>query len=203
MERTLRPRNRRARPKARTRDRLCAGATALALLAASPAAATSVVHLRLGELADRAGLVFRGTVLSAESGAVVAGGGEIPTVTYRLRLEDAFKGDFSQSKGVVVLTMLGVLKEAPADHGITRLAGFAELPRLAPGSTYLLFTTPPSAIGLSAPVGLGQGAFDLYLSASRQEMVVNGIGNVGLDASIDGPVTYEELADAIRRRVGR
>ena len=65
----------------------------------------------------------------------------------------------------------------------------------------MVFTTPPSSVGLSTTVGLGQGAFKIYRSADRQEMAVNEINNAGLSSTIDGPVTYTTLADAIRQQL--
>lgn len=177
---------------------------ALLLLAASaPVAATTVLKMDLDDLADRADRIFRATVLAVEPGTVPVGGGELPTVTYRLRVDEAFKGEFDaagKEAAVVEVTVVGSLKDSPYQQGdAARFSSLPKAPRLERGGEYLLFTTAPSALGLSTTVGLGQGAFKIYLDADRQEMAVNELGNLGL---FDGPVTYTELADAVRDELG-
>ena len=181
-------------------------ATLIALLlaaAALPAAATTVLHMGLSDLAQRADLIFRGTVLSVEPGTVQAGGAELPAVTYRLRVDEAFKGDFSATKGVAEITMVGTLKQQVQTGTLVHFRRLPELPDLVRGGEYVVFTTPASSVGLSITVGLGQGAFKIYHSADRQEMAVNEIDNAGLSPTIDGPVTYTALADAIRQQLGQ
>lgn len=178
-------------------------AAALVALAAAPAGASMVLKMDLGDLAQRADTIFRGTVLSVEPGTVAAGGAELPTVTYRLQVDETFKGDFSATKGVAEITMLGNLKGEESSGPVTRFSHLPDLPNLVRGGDYVVFTTPPSAIGLSTTVGLVQGAFKVYRAADRQEMAVNGINNAGLTETIDGPVTYTTLADAIRQQVGQ
>lgn len=178
-------------------------AAALVTLAAAPARANLVLKMDLGDLAQRADTIFRGTVLSVEPGTVAAGGAELPTVTYRLRVDETFKGDFAATKGVAEITMLGNLKGEEPGGPVTRFSHLPDLPNLVRGGDYVVFTTPPSAVGLSTTVGLVQGAFKVYRAADRQEMAVNGINNTGLTETIDGPVPYATLADAIRQQVGQ
>lgn len=60
--------------------------------------ATTLVQMNLTQLTDRADKVFRGRVLSIDSGSIAAGGGQIPTVTYKIVVEDSLKGDFAEVK---------------------------------------------------------------------------------------------------------
>lgn len=175
----------------------------LAVMVVLPAGATTVLHMSLTDLAQRADLVFRGTVISVEPGTVQAGGAELPTVIYRLRVDEAFKGDFSATKGVAEITMVGTLKQESRNGTTVHFRRLPQLPNLVRGGEYVVFTTPASSIGLSITVGLGQGAFKIYHSADRQEMAVNEINNAGLSPTIDGPVTYTTLADAIRQQLGQ
>jgi len=69
-----------------------------AFLFASGASATTLVQMNLADLAGRADKVFRGTVLSAKPGTVKAGGGDLPVVVYRLRVDEEFKGQFGEGK---------------------------------------------------------------------------------------------------------
>jgi hypothetical protein len=175
----------------------------LALATALPAAASTVLHMDLDGLSSRAALIFRATVLSVEPGSVAVGGGELTTTTYRLRVDEAFKGAFDgggKEAAVVEVTVVGDLKQkAQASGDLVHLVSLPQAPRLERGGEYVLFTTAPSAVGLSTTVGLGQGAFKIYHAADRREMAVNELGNLGL---FSGPVTYSELADAIRAHVG-
>jgi len=180
-------------------------ALALLLTAATvlPAGATTVLHMGLSDLAQRADQIFRGTVISVEPGTVQAGGAELPTVTYRLRVDEAFKGGELAHKGVAEITMVGTLKQPTQSGPVVHFQRLPQLPNLVRGGEYVVFTTPPSSVGLSTTVGLGQGAFKIYRSADRQEMAVNEINNAGLSSTIDGPVTYTTLADAIRQQLGQ
>lgn len=185
-------------------------AIALLLLLSAQAGATTLLQMNLKDLADRSDKVFRGTVLSVKTGTVEAGGGELPIVIYRLRVEETFKGTFPGDKhaGLVEIRMIGLAKTAV--HGNQQRMGLlADMPRLETGQSYVLFTTRPSAVGLSTTVGLGQGAFRL-LGGGKQEQAVNAFNNVGLNRGLRtlqvpsrGPMSYGQFADAIRSVVGK
>lgn len=177
-----------------------AGAAAiLAALLCLPVYATTVLQMSLDDLATRADRVFRGTVLSVEPGTVAVGGGTLPTVIYELAVEEEFKGQYPAGKNIVTVTMIGNLKGGDRIvNGQRRLASLPEVPRLRMGGTYVLFTTQPSSGGLSTTVGLGQGSFKIYLSPTNEEMAANELNNAGL---FSGPVTYTQLAGAIRATI--
>ncbi len=175
------------------------------LLLAPQARATTLVQMNLADLAGRADKIFRGTVLSAKAGTVRAGGSDLPTVTYRLRVDERFKGEFGDGKNenLVEIRMIGGAKEVEK-AGLRNLSVWRDVPRLERGKAYVLFTTRPSTIGLSTTVGLGQGAFRL-LGSGKGEQAVNAFGNVGLNRGLrkaslpsGGAVSYGELAQAIR-----
>jgi hypothetical protein len=176
------------------------------LIAAAPVQATSMLKMDLGDLTTRAGKIFRGKVISVEPGAIRAGGGELPAVTYRFAVEELYKGEPTQVKGdqaIIEIRMVGDLKkEAATPDGMVRFSLFRDVPRFDEGSEYVLFTTPESAIGLSTTVGLGQGAFKVF-PVDGVEQVVNEFNNAGLDLNGAGPVAYEMLRDRIRALLGR
>lgn len=176
-------------------------AVALLAMAVPAAQAAMVSQMNLGEMTLNAHLIARVTVLDVEQSSVELGGGELPVVEYTLRVEEAFKGsvDTAKETSVVVVRMLGDIKQHDAEGAIRKVSALPELPRLRMGHDYVLFTTAPSAIGLSAPVGLGQGSFSIYTDG-KQEMAANELDNAGL---FQGPVTYAELADAIRNELGQ
>jgi hypothetical protein len=160
------------------------------------ASAAMVMKMGLSDLVGNADKVFRGTVLTKEPGTVFAGGGQLSTVVYTIRVDDALKGDFGSGKdaAVIELTMLGNLKTDVSSGNMKRLSVIDMNPDLNVGSDYVLFTTAKSAAGLSTTVGLDQGLFRIFNNADGGDMTANGLGNQGI---FGGPVSYEELKTAI------
>jgi hypothetical protein len=192
-------------------------AAAMLAAIAAPAGAAMILKMNLAQLTNRADAIFRGEVLSAEPGKISIGGGTLPTVTYRLRVDEAFKGEFEAKENAspeVEITMLGTLKATARSGSQARLSSsLPEIPKLRVGESYVLFTTAPGASGLRSPVGLGQGSFRIYTAANKTELAVNELNNLGLfDGAVsaqraaqgsEGPVTYTRLATAILAQVGR
>jgi hypothetical protein len=184
----------------RIRPRLSIFFTLLLLLLALPGDATTVLRLSLEQMVERAGSVFRATVLDVRGGSIDVGGGKLPTTTYTLRVDESFKGPFEKEGQIVEITVVGSIKSDPVVIGDARkFSVLPEVPRLSIGSDYLLITTAPSAAGLSVPVGLGQGAFSIF-TVDRQELAVNAVGNANLGLS--GPIAYSDLAAQIRAALG-
>lgn len=184
-----------------TRKRVFLGtamALALAAISLTAAAGAMVMKMGLGDLVGNADKVFRGTVLTKEPGTVAAGGAELSTVTYTVQVDEALKGDFG--KPVVSITMLGNLKADVASGNVQRLSRMDMNPDLSIGGEYVLFTTAPSAVGLSTTVGLGQGVFRVFANADGRDLVANELDNHGLFA---GPVQYSELAAAVAELLGK
>lgn len=175
------------------------------LLAASQAGATMLLHMDLGELVQRADRIFRGTVIDVEQSSVTAGGGELPMVVYRLRVEEMLKGEADVAKGdeaYVEIRMVGSIKDEDPQGDLQRFSPFRDVPRLRMGSDYLLLTTPESAIGLSTTVGLGQGAFSVF-SLDKIDYAVNQFDNAGLGLDGSGALPYGDLVAAIKGLMGQ
>jgi hypothetical protein len=186
---------------------------------------TTLVQMNLQRLTGNAGKIFRGRVLAIDSGTVAAGGGQLQTITYKILVEEPFKGEFggSEKQQVAVITMISNKLMKISNGKYERFSPLINMPRLEMGQTYLLFTTQPSKIGLSTTVGLGQGAFRIA-GKPGAETAVNEFNNVGLfrgmqapaktqaapttrtatvsSAADSGPVAYSELAAQIRSLVG-
>jgi hypothetical protein len=190
-------------------------AAMLAVITA-PASAAMILKMNLAQLTDRADAIFRGQVLSAEPGKIAIGGGTLPTVTYRLRVDEAFKGQFEAKENAspeVEITMLGTFKAGARGGNNERLSSsLPEVPKLQVGESYVLFTTAPSQSGLRSPVGLGQGSFRIYAGTDKTEFAVNELNNLGLFGAgpaqraaqgSEGPVTYTRLAGAILTELGK
>lgn len=178
------------------------------LFAAMFANATMVQQMNLGELAFKADKIFRGTVMRVEAGTVTAGGAELATTKYVIRVSEMLKGDATNAAGkdgnFIEITMLGSLKQPETANGLRRVNAFTP-PNLRAGREYLLFTTAPSNLGLSITVGLGQGAFAFVDS----DNVLNEAKNAGLFRDMDaqglpaqGPMPYADLSQRIRTIIG-
>jgi hypothetical protein len=159
---------------------------------------SSVLQLDLKELCKRAERIVRATVIDISPGTVEAGGGKIPTVTYRLRVKESLGGS---PLGVVDLTMVGNIKGDAVTGAVRRFPLFNEIPRLERGQEYLLFTTRASRIGLSTTVGLEQGCFKIF-NRDKTEYAMNGVHNGGLGLKTAGPVEYAALVQRIRELRG-
>lgn len=179
-------------------------------LPASTAHAASVAQFNLAQLTEHAQRVFRGKVVDVVPGSVEAGGGRIPTLTYKFQVEQAFKGEFRTVKGMsfAEVRMIGKLKAVTI--GNVRSVPPSELPTLTTGQSYLIFATAPSAIGLSTTVGLGQGRFEIHGSGAKEtvenergnRMLFKGMNTTPLRATPrDGPMRYSDLAGQIQSLV--
>jgi hypothetical protein len=179
---------------------LCAGLIAATLGTIPRADATTVKHFDLKGITGSAARVFRGTVTDVRPGTVKVGGGELATTIYRIRVIEAFKGDFATFKDITYadVEMIGSAKAEPQKNGARHFSVFRDMPRLERGRDYLLFLTAESSIALSSPVGLAQGCFDIDTSVPS-EPTANRLSNRGLAANIEkGPLPYAELAARVR-----
>jgi hypothetical protein len=187
-------------------------------LAISEAGATTTLKMNLDQLSTRSARILRGTVLSAKAGSLEVGGGQLPIVTYRVRVDEAFKGTFDEVKegaNVVEIRMVTAPKSAGSQDGVRPVSIFRDVPKLVAGQEYVLFLTQNSAVGLSTTVGLGQGCFGI-VHQGKDDVVVNAIGNEGLFEGLSrsaaaapalsagkarGPMAYSEFAQHIRTAV--
>jgi hypothetical protein len=177
---------------------------------ATTAGATTLLQMNLEQLTDRAGRIFRGTVLSVQRGSVEVGGATLATITYRIRVEEAFKGEFPAVKDDLRVVEIRMLTEPKSSStgSVRRVSLLRDLPQLEVGRNYLLFATRPSAVGLSTTVGLGQGTFNIQ-GAGKDETAVNQFQNMDLfrgmasTTAARGPISYADLASRIRALVRR
>lgn len=175
-----------------------------------PLAATTIAPLNLADLVDRAQNIAHVTILGAEPGTVSVGGTDLPTITYEARVEQGFKGEFITKDGMQILefTMIGDLKgDASTGGTVEKLTSIPDLPEFQIGEQYVLFTTPPSAIGLSTTVGLGTGSF-LISGDGDKAVVVNEFDNAGVFAGLpgmpaSGPVSYSALVGQLQTLLGQ
>jgi hypothetical protein len=175
------------------------------------------MQMNLEEMCARAHSSFRGTVLSSTAGKVAVGGGELSVVTYRLEVEESFRGEFETVKGVRIAEIKTLGKQAPVRQGnVQFFSNVPRMPQMEIGRSYLVIATEPSRIGLSTSVGLGQGLFRIFSQGKDDETAVNEANNAGLFRGMTpapaaaavaraaapaiparGPIAYQELARQI------
>jgi hypothetical protein len=117
-----------------------------ALLLPQPALATQVRELSLAEMARSAGPVFSGRVTAVQPDQVHG----LPVTRVTFQVVDGLKG---VTGGATTLTFLG----GGNSGQFTRIV--LGMPTFSVGEDWVMLVYPPSEIGLTAPVGLYQGAF--------------------------------------------
>lgn len=151
----------------------------------------ATVSMNLEQMSRAADSIYRGVVIAAVPGSVKGGGGDIPVITYRLRVSETHKGSPAGSgAGLAEMTMI---RPPTNSLGQPVLEG---LPSLAVGKEYLLFAGAPSKLGLSSTIGLGQGLFLVHASGPGEVKLRNSLNNRGLfrgmsnQLQAEGPVSY-------------
>jgi hypothetical protein len=134
----------------------------LAYLAVVPALATKVRPLNLEELTARAATIFSGTVVATGAAHDPLVGREVVAVTFAVD---------RPVKGARVPTL--TVKLLGGD-------GVPGLPRFRPGEEVVLFLYGESRLGLSSPVGLGQGRFRVTTDKQGRRVAINDFGNESL-----------------------
>jgi len=172
--------------------------------ARAPAATARPVTLEV--LCKHADRILLGDVLSAKNETLLVGRRRIPVVTYRIRVVDALKGKLGEDPGSREVEMQLPARPGAAPSGSGILTYIPGAPRLETGNRYLLLVAPPSALGCSLTVGLGQGCFRV-IGSGESAAALNEFGNAGLletdrhEQPRRGPIRYSRLAERIRETV--
>ena len=134
----------------------------LALAAAFPAAATSVLPVGLDQMVDNAAVAFEGTCTGNRTGRDPATNLVATFTTFAVH--DVLKGEVGATYEI---KQIG----GSVPGGLTyKVDG---VPKFQPGQDYVVFLPGISAAGFSSPVGLDQGRFIITPSANGRE-VANG-----------------------------
>jgi len=135
------------------------------ILGATPAAASQVRPVNLEQMTERAVLIFAGRCL--ETGVVhdAALGREVTVATFEV--ERAVKGD----PGKTVTVRMAVFDDVSGTPG---------RPQFETGAEVVLFLYGESRLGLTSPVGLGQGRFDVVTDKAGRRLALNALANRNL-----------------------
>jgi hypothetical protein len=142
--------------------------------------------MNLDQLAGNAARVIVGTCLGMSESATAEG---IPFTEYSFDVDEVLRGSAGQR---LTVRQFGRPNSAEV-NGYTQVLKVQGMPSYKPGDRVLLFLTAESSIGLSAPVGLFQGAFKVGTGANGDLEAVNSADNVGLFLGM------EELPQAAAR----
>ena len=127
--------------------------------------ATKMLHRNAEELASLANRVFIGVCVSAEEKQ----DGDLYYTEYTFEVLEGIKGINS---GAIL-----VFRQFVTPPGAGKIAGF---PSYENGEKYMLFLREDSKLGLTSPIGLGQGAFRIFTTQDGKEKAINFFGNKGL-----------------------
>lgn len=135
------------------------------LLAPAPVHAARVLPINLEEMVRHAGHVVSGRVTAVQVVHDERVRGQVTLVT--LEVSRASKG---QAGRTLTFRMFGGL----GANGQPVVAG---LPRFDPGEEVILFLHPESRLGLTSPIGFGQGKFVVARDRQGQRVAQNQFGN--------------------------
>ena len=130
--------------------------------------ATRVIPLNLTDLSKEAERIFEGECIALERTTVMDREGkvEIPAVRYTFKVLDAIKGVAGET---LIISQLG---QSWKKDQFQVNADLMSVPRYEVGKTYILFMNKNFGTGLTTPIGLDQGVFDVRAGFAK--------GRVGL-----------------------
>jgi hypothetical protein len=143
-------------------------ALAVALCCVTPLTASRVRPVNLEEMTARADRILSGECVEVEIVRDPQLALDVASVT--LRVNRSLKGAATET---LTLRML-------AGGSDLNSGGVAGVPGFAPGEEVILFLYGESSLGLTSPVGLGQGKFTVLTNKEGREIAVNGFGTAPL-----------------------
>ncbi len=144
----------------------------LALLAAPRLDASQLRSMGLAEMTQRADRVFSGRCTATEVVRDERIGFNVTHATFEV--DRAVKGDVGRT---VTVRILG-----------------SGAPPFELGERVVLFLYPDSALGLTSPVGLGQGKFSIFKNKEGRDRALNAFGNKNLLRGIQAGTGLSPMA---------
>lgn len=131
--------------------------------------ASQVRSIDLEQMTERAARIFSGRCVATEVVFDAAVGSRVTVATFRV--DRAVKGTPGRT---VTIRMLG------ASTGDRMEGDAAGVPAFRVGEEVVLFLYGESALGLTAPVGLGQGRFEIVTDKQGRKLALNDLANKNL-----------------------
>ena len=144
------------------------------LLLGSTLWAGKVRPVNLEEMTDRAATIFSGRCTDVRVVPDATLGTEVTLVTFEV--DRAVKGELGPTHRIRVL-------------GSGERSGIAGMPRFEPGEEVVLFLYGESRLGLSSPVGLGQGKFVVGADKQGRRLALRELG---------GEMLFDGVAPGLR-----
>ena len=184
---------------------LALGAACIMFFSAPTEAHHAVMRSNLEEMTVAADRVFQGKCIAINETDRMIAQGMMAVTDYTFQVERAIKGNLP---AVVTFTQLGhAARAATGKGGEITMHGQAVTPgsflhgmsQYVVGERMILFLVPESQSGkLTHPVGLDQGAFHVTTLGTGEQMIRNGINNLGLfTAPYTGTTLTREQATTI------
>ena len=161
-------------------------ALTVALCCLPPLLASRVRPINLEEMIVRADRIVSGEVLRVEIARDPELALDVASVT--LRVTRSLKGAAAETHTLRILA-------GGSDPGSSGAAG---VPGFAPGEKVILFLYGESPLGLTSPVGLGQGKFTVLTNKEGREIAVNGFGTAPLFRNLS-PEALTRLGDQVEQ----
>ncbi len=153
------------------------------VMAVGSAFATKMLHRNAQELATKADRVFIGVCVSVAENR----DGNMIYTEYTFEVLENIKGVGS---GTIVFRQFGRTK------GVGSVIG---MPFYDNDKKYLMFLHGDTQLGLTSPIGLGQGAFHVIKKDDGSEVAINAFHNRGLFHRMDSKLTKTTLNAAETR----
>lgn len=152
-----------------------------------------VLRLNLEQLTSLSDRIFVGRCLEVKP-AKDKGGRLVQYVTYEVT--ETLKGAPEER-----ITFKQIRLGEGGERGdFTTTTAFSDLPNYEVGEENVIFLSGESDIGLTAPVGLLQGKFQIVTNAKGEKRVVNGLGNKGLFLGLSKSPRVKALTLSTRER---
>lgn len=168
----------------------------------SKVGATSIEKLNLSQLVKKSGRIIVGKCIDRHETTLFAAGGEIPITVYTFSVSQSLKGD---AGGTLELRQFGSFDTRGRGNALLKIVG---MPDYKIGEEFVLILTAESKLGLSVPVGLGQGCFRISQNKETGvREVLNGFNNAGLfdkmaAASFGGQALNANLKNILTQKKG-
>jgi hypothetical protein len=214
----------------RTRRWLATACFAVALLAFVLVPQVSAYRLSLMNLADLAtlsGRAFAGVCIAREEGEMVVGtqAQRLAYVQYTFRVTDVLKGSVGDTVTIRQVDLGRRPSATPGPNGSVPVPyNPVPLPEYEVGQEVVLLLTPESPLGLTSPVGMQQGVFDVQTARDKKfvssrfsnatlfrSMSVEKLARTGAFSSAElglvkkaqeapsGPLPYESFASLVKK----